>query len=198
MFGCKAMVHVPKEKRRKWDVKSRELIFVGCSEETKGYRFIHPDTKQLIKSRDAVFIENQSTGNISANKFETNNLITGKQVVLPFKEGGIQVEDKSGAPINPTNTNDVKDRNQVNLSSDTEDDSFVSAGSNDAEVTVVVRRRSERVPKQRIFPDCVSYFVHGTDPEDPQTVEAAMSRHDSELSKKAMSEEFDALQENNT
>jgi len=32
IFGTPVMVHVPKEKRRKWDAKSKPKIFVGCSE----------------------------------------------------------------------------------------------------------------------------------------------------------------------
>lgn len=57
IFGCKAMVHIPKECRQKLDKKSRELIFVGYSDSTKGYRFIDPKSKQAIMSRDVVFLE---------------------------------------------------------------------------------------------------------------------------------------------
>lgn len=57
IFGCKAMVHIPKERRQKLDTKSRELIFVGYSEGVKGYRFIDPNTKQAVTSRDVVFLD---------------------------------------------------------------------------------------------------------------------------------------------
>lgn len=55
IFGCKAMVHIPKECRQKLDAKSRELIFVGYSEGIKGYRFINPHSKKAITSRDVVY-----------------------------------------------------------------------------------------------------------------------------------------------
>lgn len=32
IFGTPAMTHIPKEKRRKWDPKSKQLIFVGYEE----------------------------------------------------------------------------------------------------------------------------------------------------------------------
>lgn len=32
VFGTPVMVHVPKEKRRKWDAKPKRMIFVGYSE----------------------------------------------------------------------------------------------------------------------------------------------------------------------
>ncbi|OUC45660.1 integrase core domain protein [Trichinella nativa] len=38
VFGCLAMVYVPSGQRKKWDLKSKERIFVGCCETSKGYR----------------------------------------------------------------------------------------------------------------------------------------------------------------
>jgi len=32
IFGCKAMTHIPKERKRKWDPKSEEYIFVGYAD----------------------------------------------------------------------------------------------------------------------------------------------------------------------
>ncbi|GBP54700.1 Retrovirus-related Pol polyprotein from transposon TNT 1-94 [Eumeta japonica] len=57
IFGCPAMVLIPKENRTKLDVKSRKLIFVGYSDSTKGYRFLDPETKKGVLSRDVVFLE---------------------------------------------------------------------------------------------------------------------------------------------
>ncbi|XP_055932967.1 uncharacterized protein LOC129962989 [Argiope bruennichi] len=31
VFGCRAFVHIPKEKRTKWDAKAREMMFIGGS-----------------------------------------------------------------------------------------------------------------------------------------------------------------------
>eukprot|EP01018_Ginkgo_biloba_P010166 Gb_31047 [translate_table: standard] len=57
VFGCVAYVHIPNKKWKKMDVKSQLCIFVGYSEETKGYRFYNPITKQLIVSQDVLFNE---------------------------------------------------------------------------------------------------------------------------------------------
>ncbi len=38
VFGCRAWVHIPRERRDKWDPKANELTFVGYEEHTKGYR----------------------------------------------------------------------------------------------------------------------------------------------------------------
>lgn len=188
VFGCKAMVHVPKQKRRKWDVKSNELIFVGYCEESKGYRFIHPTTRKLTKSRDVVFLENSFIGKISSNKSVTNNFVTDNQVVESIDQDQVLVE---ADPWSETIENSEG-------SSDTDEDSVSTDASEDELDTTVLPRRTERPHKQRVFPDCVSYFVHGQEPDDPRTVKEAMSRHDRKLWKKAMDDEFGSLQENKT
>lgn len=57
VFGCKAMVHVPKEKRRKLDTKSIECIMLAYSSESKAYCLYNAATKKIMISRDVVFIE---------------------------------------------------------------------------------------------------------------------------------------------
>eukprot|EP01018_Ginkgo_biloba_P000406 Gb_07443 [translate_table: standard] len=57
VFGYVAYVHIPDKKRKKLDAKSQLCIVVGYSEETKGYRFYNPITKQFIVSRDVLFNE---------------------------------------------------------------------------------------------------------------------------------------------
>ena len=62
VFGCKAFVHVPNEKRLKLQPKSVPCIFIGYSENSKAYRFYNPNTQRLVISRDAIFIqENEET-----------------------------------------------------------------------------------------------------------------------------------------
>jgi hypothetical protein len=54
IFGFKAMVYVPKPLRLKWDSPTRDAIFIGYPEESKGYRFYDPQTRKVFKGRDAV------------------------------------------------------------------------------------------------------------------------------------------------
>lgn len=57
IFGCEAMVHVPKEKAKKWDSKANKMIFIGYSEQTKGYRLLDTKTRKVVISRDVIFLE---------------------------------------------------------------------------------------------------------------------------------------------
>jgi hypothetical protein len=60
VFGSIAYVHIPKEKRRKLDAKAEKCIFVGYSDEQKGYKCYNPQTKRACMSRDVVFDESAS------------------------------------------------------------------------------------------------------------------------------------------
>ena len=57
IFGCSAYAHVPKQKRKKLDRKTRALVLVGYSEVQKGYRLFDPDTRDVNTFRDVVFDE---------------------------------------------------------------------------------------------------------------------------------------------
>lgn len=63
VFGCTAMVHIPKEKRKKLDKKSTKCIFLGYSDDVKGYRLLVKDTKKIIISRDVMFFEDDVDNN---------------------------------------------------------------------------------------------------------------------------------------
>lgn len=54
-FGSEVFVHIPKQKRRKFDNKSRKGVFVGYDEEVKGYRIYFRDTDTVEISRDVIF-----------------------------------------------------------------------------------------------------------------------------------------------
>lgn len=64
VFGCKAYVHVPNDERSKLDSKTRQCIFVGYGQDQFGYRFYDPVEKKLIRSRDVVFVEDQTIEDI--------------------------------------------------------------------------------------------------------------------------------------
>ena len=57
VFGCKAFVHIPSPKRKKLDKKSMSCIFVGYPDNSKGYKLYNPETKQMLRSHDAIFLE---------------------------------------------------------------------------------------------------------------------------------------------
>lgn len=56
IFGSPVMVHIPKQKRLKWNPKSQKMLFVGFADNAKGFRRINPESKKLIIARDVKFL----------------------------------------------------------------------------------------------------------------------------------------------
>ena len=52
MFGCEAFVHVPKEKRKKFDAKAVRCRFLGYDLFNNGYRLEELSTGRVLVSRD--------------------------------------------------------------------------------------------------------------------------------------------------
>ena len=57
VFGCRAYILTPKEKRLKWDPKARVGIFMGYEEVSKAYRVFDIEAEQMVITRDANFDE---------------------------------------------------------------------------------------------------------------------------------------------
>ncbi|KAL0551899.1 hypothetical protein IC582_010991 [Cucumis melo] len=64
VFGCKAFVHVPKDERSKLDAKTKPCVFLGYGQDEFGYRVYDRVKKKLIRSRDVVFVEDQTIADI--------------------------------------------------------------------------------------------------------------------------------------
>jgi hypothetical protein len=58
VFGNIAWTHIPNEKRKALQPKSEKHIFVGYSEDVKGYRLLQSHCNEIILIRDVKFDEN--------------------------------------------------------------------------------------------------------------------------------------------
>lgn len=56
-IGTEVFVHIPKQKRLKWDSKAIKGVHVGYGEETKGYRVWYTDQNKIDIQRDIIFEE---------------------------------------------------------------------------------------------------------------------------------------------
>jgi len=68
VFDCKAFVHVSKDERSKLDAKTRECIFICYGHDEFGYRFYDSVEKKLVRSRDVIFVEDQTIEDIGKTK----------------------------------------------------------------------------------------------------------------------------------
>ena len=79
VFGCKAYMHVPADKRCKLDAKATEVTFVGYELGSKGYRLWDKNTRSIHLSRDVTF--NESSFPARSNETSSTPM---SQTILPF------------------------------------------------------------------------------------------------------------------
>lgn len=175
IFGCKALVHVPQALRKKWDAKSEEKIFVGYSEETKGYRVIDPKTKKISIARDVIFIENESINKTDDKGISDDDTSLSKTETM--------VEDLPSVTVEELDTTEDKAEIQETASTDFTTDSTLS--------------KRVPVPNRKIYnDDFIVYQANLCTVQDPQTYEEAISRPEASYWKKAIQDEIQAHLEN--
>ncbi|KAL4561013.1 hypothetical protein LXL04_033173 [Taraxacum kok-saghyz] len=181
VFRCKAFAHVSSELRKKLDLKSTSCIFIGYGDEEFGYKLWDPELKKVIRSRDVVFYENQYYDSKSSVSEQQSSTIS--EPIFETKEDVPSEE----------NVDEVDDVNQEGVEQgelpplDTSDPLPEDAN----EVSQVRRTSRVLVPSTR-YP--ISNYILLTSEGDPESFQEAQSHSD----KKAMEEEMNSLQKNQT
>lgn len=81
IFGSKAYVQVPNQQRQKLDDKAMELIFIGYSMETKGYRLLDKETDKIKISRDVKFLDDYLLNEEKENEKKEISISTSSESV---------------------------------------------------------------------------------------------------------------------
>ena len=68
VFQCTAYMHISKEQRRKWHIKSVKCIFTGYSINSKFYCLWDPKGKPIHIARDVICFEEDCGGRISISE----------------------------------------------------------------------------------------------------------------------------------
>lgn len=191
IFGCEAMVHIPQEKRKKWDPKAQKLIFIGYCDHTKGYRFWMPKTKKVIKSRDATFLESTVKRDyVQVDLTEKNSTMNDKiseENITEIEEGDTSISSYDTVCENKS-------------SSDSEYIPDISFNSPPVS-NITLRPRKHRVEKgkQDDLVERIYLCQHECNLTDvPMTYKEAINSTDRDNWMKSISEELDAHKKNNT
>ncbi|KRZ17142.1 Retrovirus-related Pol polyprotein from transposon TNT 1-94 [Trichinella zimbabwensis] len=184
VFGCLAMVHVPSGQRKKWDPKSKDWIFVGYCETSKGYRTVDRKTKKMYVTRDVKFFESRFPGT-QASKEESKNPLpnpdVGEEAVIVWTS-----QDDGSTEMDPNPSDPPK----VETDSD---DSIVQSPQPSAKTSPEELRRPlrNRIPNQNIFnSDFLLFHAQVREQSDPISYEEAVSRPDANEWLKAINEEL--------
>lgn len=199
IFGSPVMVHVPKERRTKWDKKSQQHILVGYSEHVKGYRVYDPVKNQVTTSRDVVVMETTASGGISAATEATWCV----EETLPVPVGNDRsVGECSHQERSESDIQDSSDSesSQITFHEADADETYVPEFSSTCSSPIVSPEPEYRVldrPKREIRKPArynQMSLLATTDPE--LTVAAALSGPEGIQWRQAMDEELESFRKN--
>ena len=102
MFGSEAWAHILDEKWKALQPKSEKCIFVGYSEDVKGYRILQPYSHDIIVIRDVKFDENlfacdPNLASVPSLAYETD------LVIVPSSSNFL---DRSPTPVSDDDSED--------------------------------------------------------------------------------------------
>ncbi|GBP41071.1 Retrovirus-related Pol polyprotein from transposon TNT 1-94 [Eumeta japonica] len=191
------MVHVPKEKKLKWDSKSRKHILVGFAENVKGYRVYDPVKCNITTSRDVIVHEN------TGRKNTVDDSIT-------VSVGDTIQNDKSGSYVESSEKEIAKKTSQndecSNISSESEylnaltdldstlQQTTASEEDDEPELEVITKRIRKPPERYGFTNQCASSSTEVI--KDPVTIHEALEGPDRDKWIKAMKEELEAFKEN--
>lgn len=191
VFGCKAYVHIPNDERSKLDSKTRQCIFVGYGLDKFGYRFYDPVEKKLIRSRDVVFVENQTIediqkaeATISHGDYDLVDLDLPPLTTTPTPVDQVQGDENEGDV--PEVDDPVDDENG---------DDAVELNNHDPPEVQPRRSTRDRHPSAK-YPS--SEYVLLTDGGEPESFEEALDNEDKQHWLDAMKDEMKSLHDNHT
>lgn len=190
VFGSPVMVHIPKNKRLKWDKKAVKYILVGYPDNVKGYRLYNLETKQVTMSRDVTIMEIEETpdnAQIIVQEYKTD--IQDSQLV----EEETQEESSSASDLNDLTY--VPESSSLSLTSE---DSYHTLGEEeDCELRLEedLPCRRTRKPVERYGFSNLSIADKQKSWNDNLTYEEAMKGPDKEMWKQAMEQELKAFEE---
>ncbi|CAL1406718.1 unnamed protein product [Linum trigynum] len=191
VFGCKAFVHIPKDERSKLDSKTRPCVFIGYGQNEFGYRFFDPIQKKLIRSRDAVFIENETIEYVVARKEVPNT--DASQPSLGLVPPTLALTEV-GEEAQHDQPEIVEQDAPVEFQPEDADDDGQPPAIEGSPVQMTrfgrVTRRSTRYPETE--------YMSLTDGGEPESFTEAMNDEHKKRWIEAMQDEMDSLYENKT
>lgn len=84
VFGSVSYAHVPDQRRKKLEDKSKKLVFIGYDEKTKGYRLYDPVEKKIIVSRDVEVNEASNWDWRKEKEYEDEEVPTDLAIPMPI------------------------------------------------------------------------------------------------------------------
>lgn len=198
VFGSTVMVHIPKEKRKKWDKKSMRHILVGYCDNVKGYRIYNPVNNQVSTSRDVVIQEKPKrpeTVTVSLESTDSVGELEEESVVKlgPLNDSSSSESDNLNVEAENIESEscaeDLNIRQDSSVLQDTEKASEIPATP--VQEVPVVEKRQRRKPDRYGFANMCA-----TTGDDELTYAEAISGPERQMWLQAMAEELQSFEDN--
>ena len=198
VFGCKAFMHVPKEKRSKHDDKATLCIFIRYGDKEFDNRLWDSEKQKIVRSRDVMFHEHETIKDMEKNvrgakltyegvadltPGQTSSESATNEAKMSELEPGIELEE---VVIEEEDSGDDSDTGGVDRGVQTPP---LEEGLQ-LRWTARERQPSTRYPSSR--------YILIADEGEPESVEEVQSHIDKDCWIKAMREEINSLWKNDT
>lgn len=190
-FGCDVYIHIPKEKRMKFDRKALKCVFVGYDENVKGFRVLNTEKNTVEIARDVIFNEMNDQNvvfnfdSVSVLKQNNNNISSNSQPG--------QISDEQDVPKTPS---EATENEVVSV------DVTSVENANETDVTENTWSLSRLRPRKNVnyneLSEDTDEFAMMAVCEEPTTYHEAMNSHDRNNWIEAMNDEYSSLIKNKT
>jgi transposase InsO family protein len=186
-FGTEGYVMIPKEKRKKLDIKSEKMMLVGYDEKSKGYRMTNG--KKIVISREVTFLKGETQKRNRSHKD-----VEEREVIISDDQESLQDEYEDQEEHEEEEEENEEEEEENNNQED-DSENFESAESE--EEPRPAPRRSNRSSRGRL-PGRFQDFIMDNDAftviQDPTTYQEAMKSKDAEEWKQAIQEELQSIE----
>ncbi|KAG6578258.1 putative integrase [Phytophthora cinnamomi] len=199
IFGCKAYVLTPKEKRLKWDPKAREGIFMGYEERSKAYRVYDIEAGQVVISRDVTFDESSFDDSKAADGEEVNRLTDVFDDMQVSDDSGTRVFTQAGKRKSRPDNQDRDNVRRPRRSAGLEEASAPgrSEDEDQRESTAAQEEKSEEDDEDGSTPPMFwrasANAVEASDSAEPKTFQEAVNGPDQVQWRKAIRAELKSM-----
>lgn len=227
VFGCKAMVWQPNQKRTKLDEKSYECIFLRYADNSKAYRLYDMNTRKIVISRDVIFMEDRMN-EIDADKMKNSKQDFARSLIdddvknddlAEISEPVNDIVDAGGIANNEStinqqenqqvNANDSFEFQDANNSSEKLNETTKDAGAHNTSRDDPTFTTRAKIDENARRPVTRSHVADNNDDllmgchvayvaDEPQSYKQALDDRNCDNWKTAMGEEFNSLIKNDT
>ncbi|BES98060.1 Hydra magnipapillata [Nesidiocoris tenuis] len=225
-FGCIGYALEKRKNRGKFDSKTNRCVFLGYSEETKGFKVWYPDQRKVGFTRDVKFLNKFGCENEQFREFievkSNEDTTENKMVEIEFHQkqprartqrteeeetsGNLNLQSDSETPeqILPNTNENFLERTEVFTNEETENPEIENVETTNNEVRreknvipeTPILRRSKRVAKKKVFDCCVTGTEIQCEPAGEVKLKEALSGPSKKEWMAAIESEYVALLKN--